>query len=186
MTNAWNAEHAARIRPFEQADWTAVWRLLHATFLAADTYAFAPESSEAEIHRAWVELPAATFVACASDGSVLGTYFIKPNQPGLGAHVCNCGYVVAPEAQGQGLASAMCAHSQAQALAMGFRAMQFNLVVATNTRAVRLWQRLGFSVVGTLPGAFHRGRVEFVDALVMYKTLVAPARAAKDGSLGTG
>jgi ribosomal protein S18 acetylase RimI-like enzyme len=159
------------IRPFEERDWPSVWPLLHNTFLAGDTYAFPPESTEPEIHRAWVEVPAATFVACSNAGLVLGTYFLKPNQPGLGSHVCNCGYVVAPEARGRGVASAMCEHSQAEALSMGFRAMQFNLVVATNERAVGLWQKLGFSVVGTLPGAFRHQRLGFVNAFVMFKTL---------------
>lgn len=160
------------IRSITPADWPAVWPLLQATFQAGDTYAFAPESTEAEIHKAWVELPAATFVACSAGGQLLGTYFIKANQAGLGAHVCNCGYVVAPAAQGQGVASLMCEHSQTQAIAMGFRAMQFNLVVATNERAVRLWQHLGFAVVGTLPGAFRHRALGYVDAHVMFKTLV--------------
>ncbi len=159
------------IRRFETADWPAVAALLHATFLTGDTYAFSPDSSDAEIHDAWIERPTATFVAYSDAGQLLGTYLIKPNQPGLGSHVCNCGYVVAPEAQGQGVASALCEHSQQQALAMGFRAMQFNLVVATNERAVRLWQRLGFAVVGTLPGAFRHQQLGLVDALVMFKTL---------------
>jgi len=161
------------IRPLVPADWSGVWTVLQATFQAGDTYAFAPESSEAEIHKAWVELPAATFVACGAEGQLLGTYFIKPNQTGLGAHVCNCGYVVAPAAQGQGVASLMCEHSQQQAVAMGFRAMQFNLVVASNVRAVRLWQHLGFAVAGTLPGAFRHRTRGYVDAHVMFKTLVA-------------
>jgi RimJ/RimL family protein N-acetyltransferase len=161
------------IRRFHESDWPAVWPILRVTFEAGDTYAFAPDSTEAEIHRAWVEVPSATHVACAPDGQVLGTYFIKPNQPALGAHVCNCGYVVAPSAQGRGIAAAMCAHSQAEAVAMGFRAMQFNLVVATNERAVRLWKRLGFSVVGTLPGAFRHLRLGYVDAHVMFKELSA-------------
>jgi RimJ/RimL family protein N-acetyltransferase len=160
------------IRPFQAADWPATWPFLRATFEAGDTYSFSPQSTEAEIHRAWVETPAATFVACAPDGPVLGTYFIKPNQPGLGNHVCNCGYVVAPDAQGQGIASALCEHSQREAVQMGFRAMQFNLVVSTNERAIRLWQKLGFSVVGTLPGAFRHRQIGFVDALVMFKALV--------------
>ena len=161
------------IRPFQAADWPAVWPILRTTFQAGDTYAFAPESTEAEIHKAWVELPAATFVALGAGGEIWGTYFIKPNQAGLGAHVCNCGYVVAPTAQGQGVASLMCEHSQQQAVAMGFRAMQFNLVVASNVRAVRLWQHLGFAIVGTLPGAFRHHTLGYVDAHVMFKTLVA-------------
>jgi len=126
------------IRRFHETDWPEVWRILQATFEAGKTYAFSPDSTEAEIHKVWVDIPSATYVACTPDGQVLGTYFIKPNQPGLGAHVCNCGYVVTREAQGQGIASAMCEHSQAEAKSMGFRAMQFNLVVSTNERAIRL------------------------------------------------
>jgi len=160
------------IRRFEAADWPPLWALLRATFDTGDTYAFAPDSREADIHKAWIELPAATFVACGADGHLLGTYYIKPNQPALGAHVCNCGYVVAPAAQGQGIATSLCEHSQREAVSMGFRAMQFNLVVSTNERAVRLWQRLGFAVAGTLPRAFHHQRLGYVDALVMYKELV--------------
>jgi len=159
------------IRGYEESDWPAIWPFLRTTFEAGDTYAFSPRSTEAEIHRAWVELPSATYVACDSDGRVVGTYFIKPNQPGLGSHVCNCGYVVAPEAQGRGIAAAMCEHSQREAVSLDFRAMQFNLVVATNERAIRLWKKLGFSVAGTLPRAFHHQRLGFVDALVMYKEL---------------
>ncbi len=165
------------IRPYTAQDWPALWPFLHATFAAGETYAYAPHSTEAEIHRAWIEAPAASYVACADDGRVVGTYYIKPNQPGLGDHVCNCGYIVAPAAQGQGIAAAMCVHSQQVAVALGFRAMQFNLVVATNQRAVRLWQRLGFAVIGTLPGAFRHARLGDVDALVMFKSLANRAAA---------
>ncbi len=158
------------IRPLRETDWPAVWPLLQSTFAAGDTYAFAPDSSEADIRKIWVELPLATFVAVEGE-TLLGTYFIKHNQPGLGSHVCNCGYVVAPAARGQGVAAAMCEHSQRFARAQGFRAMQFNFVVATNERAVKLWERLGFAVVGRLPGAFHHRQLGYVDALVMFKSL---------------
>jgi ribosomal protein S18 acetylase RimI-like enzyme len=161
------------IRPFHDADWPAVWRMLQATFAAGDSYSFPPDSSEAEIRRIWVESPSATFVATDPGGAVIGTYFIKANQPGLGSHVCNCGYVVEAQARRSGVAAAMCEHSQDQARALGFRAMQFNFVVATNESAVRLWQRLGFAVVGRLPGAFRHQKLGFVDALVMFKPLVA-------------
>lgn len=160
------------IRPLEAADWPAVWALLAPTFARADTYSYPPDISEPTAHAAWVEAPAATFVACDADGTVLGTYFIKPNQPGQGAHVCNCGYVTADAARGRGVAAAMCEHSQGEASSLGFRAMQFNFVVSTNEGAVRLWQRLGFAIVGTLPGAFRHPTRGYVDAYVMFKALV--------------
>ena len=160
------------IREYREADWPRLWPILRETVRAGETYTFSPQSTEEEIRRAWIEAPARTFVACDGEGRIVGTYFIKPNQPGLGSHVCNCGYVVPPDSQGKGVASLMCEHSQTQAIAMGFRAMQFNFVVATNLRAIRLWERLGFSVVGRLPGAFHHRKLGYVDAMVMYKQLV--------------
>jgi len=167
-----DGHHSMLIRRHEAGDWPALWALLHETFRDGDTYAFAPDSTEAEIRRVWIEVPLATYVARDPDGTLLGTYYLKANQPGLGAHVCNCGYVVAPAAQGQGVATAMCEHSQHEARKLGFRAMQFNLVVSTNVRAVQLWQRLGFAIVGTLPKAFCHLRLGEVDAYVMYKRLV--------------
>ena len=160
------------IRPFQTEDWPAVWSLLQITFASGDTYAYAPESTEAEIQQIWIEAPLATWVACTVDGSLIGTYKLQINQPGLGAHVANCGYVVAPAARGQGVAAQMCEHSQTEARRLGFRAMQFNLVVSTNTGAVRLWQKLGFRIIGTLPGAFAHRQLGDVDAHVMYKSLV--------------
>lgn len=161
------------IRRYQPDDWAAVWPLLRDTFASGDTYAFAPDSSEAEIRRAWIDAPQSTWVAIDdATGALLGTYILKPNQPGLGGHVCNCGYVVALAARGRGIASAMCEHSQDEARARGFRAMQFNLVVSTNEDAVRLWQKLGFAIVGTLPGAFRHADRGYVDAYVMFKTLV--------------
>jgi ribosomal protein S18 acetylase RimI-like enzyme len=161
------------IRPYRDADWPQLWPLLRDTFAAGDTYAIAPDSTEAEIHRAWIEAPQSTWVAVDDAGdTLLGTYILKANQPGLGGHVCNCGYVVAPAARGRGIASAMCQHSQDEARRQGFRAMQFNLVVSTNEGAVRLWRKLGFAIVGTLPGAFRHAQRGYVDAYVMFKTLV--------------
>jgi ribosomal protein S18 acetylase RimI-like enzyme len=160
------------IRRFSEEDWPWVWPFLRATFEAGDTYPYAPDSSEAEIHKAWVEMPHASYVACADDGAIVGSYTLRANQPGLGSHVCTCAYVVAPERRGQGYGTLMCEHSQLEAASTGFRAMQFNLVVSTNDRAVRLWQKLGFATVGTLPRAFHHERFGYVDALVMYKEIV--------------
>ena len=159
------------IRPYSPADWPAVWQILEPVFRAGDTYAFSPAIGEDEAHHAWIEKPLATFVAETADGEIAGTYYLKPNQPALGAHVCNCGYVVAESARGQGIATRMCRHSQQEARGRGFRAMQYNLVVATNEGAVRLWQKLGFEIVGRLPGAFRHPRLGYVDAFVMYKRL---------------
>src|SRR5689334_18329625 len=119
------------IREYCATDWPGTWPMLRDTIRAGDTYTFSPHSTEEEMREVWVETPAKTFVACDPQGRILGTYFIKANQPGLGAHVCNCGYVVAAAEQGRGIAALMCEHSQAQALAMGFKAMQFNFVVST-------------------------------------------------------
>jgi len=168
-----------QLRPARPDDWPAIWSVLEPTFRRADTYTFAPDISETEARTAWMENPqASTFVACGTQGdarnTVLGTYLLKANQPGQGAHVANCGYVVSDAARGLGVASAMCEHSQREAIARGFRAMQFNFVVSTNEAAVHLWQKLGFAIVGTLPGAFRHPRHGFVDAYVMYKQLQKP------------
>lgn len=135
------AKIMAHIRPFEDRDWNDVWRILEPVFRAGETYPFAPDISRDDAFDVWIAKPARTYVVVGDENSVLGTYFIKPNQPHFGSHVCNCGYAVAQNAQGKGVASMMCLHSQQEALAQGYRAMQFNFVVATNTRAVRLGKR---------------------------------------------
>jgi RimJ/RimL family protein N-acetyltransferase len=161
------------IRPFEASDWPSLWPILHAIFAKGDTYTYSPDSSEDEMFAAWTRIPRATYVACDESGQVLGSYFIKANQPGNGSHVCNCGYVVSENARGKGIASLMCGHSQSTALDLGFLAMQFNFVVSTNRGAVRLWQKLGYDIVGTLPRAFRHPQAGLVDAYVMYKWLAA-------------
>lgn len=159
------------IRRFKDEDWNQVWTILEPVFRAGETYAFSTEISETEACDVWVVKPEATYVAVDDKGAVIGTYYIKANQPERGAHVCNCGYVVSESARGQGLATAMCLHSQKEAVELGFRAMQYNLVVSTNTTAVKLWKKLGFQMVGTLPEAFHHPRDGFVDAIIFYKQL---------------
>ena len=158
-------------RPFISADWPAVWSILEPAFRAGETYAFSPDISAGEARRVWVDIPKRTYVAVEDDGNVLGTYYIKPNQPALGAHVCNCGYVVAEVARGMGVASRMCEHSLQEALGLGFEAMQYNLVVSTNEAALHVWKKYGFEIIGTLPEAFRHSRLGLVDAHVMYKKL---------------
>lgn len=160
------------IRLFEEKDWEATWQVIELVFQAGTTYAFSPEITQAEAHRVWIETPSATYVAVDENDEILGTYFIRPNQPALGAHVCNCGYIVAEKARGRGIASQMCVHSQREAVASGFRSMQYNLVVSTNEDAIHLWKKHGFQVVGALPQAFRHPQLGYVDAYVMYKRLV--------------
>ncbi len=108
---------------------------------------------------------------CVDQGTLLGTYFLHPNRPGGGAHVANTGYMVAPSAAGRGVGRALCLHSLERARERGFRAMQFNFVVSTNERAVKLWRSLGFDIAGTLPGGFRHPTLGYVDAYVMYRQL---------------
>ncbi|KKZ11648.1 MAG: acetyltransferase [Candidatus Synechococcus spongiarum SP3] len=160
-----------RIRPLRLEDWPATWQMMKPVVQAGETLAFDPAMDAEAGYAVWVQAVQQAFVAVAADGQVLGTYHIKPNGPTLAAHVCNCGYVVATTARRQGIGSLMFSHSQDQALRLGFRAMQFNLVVSTNTAAVQAWQRNGMAIVGTLPGAFEHQRLGFVDAHVMFKVL---------------
>ncbi len=156
------------IRSYAAADAAAVWDILCPIFRAGDTYAVDPEISESDALAYWTANHC--FVAEAG-GEILGTYYLKTNQPGGGAHVCNCGFATSPAARGRGIARAMLAHSLEQAVALGYRAMQFNFVLASNTRAVDTWQRAGFDVVGRLPNAFRHPETGYVDALVMFKDL---------------
>ncbi len=160
------------IRRYESQDWPGVWSILEPIFRAGETYAVPLDISEQDARRMWTGSPKKVFVAEDRDsGQILGTYYLKPNYDGPGDHVCNCGYAVSVNARGRGVASLMCQHSQTEATSNGFRAMQYNLVAASNGGAVRLWKKLGFHIVGTLPGAFRHPSLGFVDAHVMFKQL---------------
>ena len=159
------------IRKFEENDWDQLWPILEPVFRAGETYPYPTDISKEEAHQVWIEQPQETFVSVTEDGQMLGTYYIKPNQPGLGSHVCNCGYVVDENVRGSGIASNMCTHSQVMARKLGFKAMQFNLVVSTNTGAIKLWKKCGFQLIGILPKAFNHPKWAYVNACVMYKEL---------------
>ena len=161
-----------QIRPYEPADWPEVWALLEPVFRAGETFPHDPAITPEQAQVAWVEQTQAVMVAVDSSGTVVGTYYLKPNSLALGAHVANAGYVVAEHYRRQGIGSRLCQHSLQAARRLGFQAMQFNLVVSTNTAGIRCWQRNGFQVVGTLPGAFRHRRLGYVDALVMVQGLV--------------
>jgi len=160
------------IRRYERQDWESVWAILEPVFRAGETYAFPRDISAENARLAWTCEPKEAFVAVdEASGRLLGTYYLRPNFDGPGSHVCNCGYVVSEHARGRGVASRMCEHSQREAASCGYRAMQYNLVVATNEGAVRLWRGMGFDIVGTIPDGFLHPRLGFVDAHVMYKLL---------------
>ncbi len=158
------------IREAAEADFGAIWNIFHPIVKAGTTYAFNPDTTKDEAFNLWMNQPRRTFVA-EENGEILGTYYIKANQAGPGSHIANCGYMVGKNAQGKGIATKMCEHSQEVALLLGFKGMQFNSVVSTNTRAVALWKSLGFETIGTLPKAFEHPQDGYVDAHVMFKWL---------------
>jgi ribosomal protein S18 acetylase RimI-like enzyme len=157
------------IRPAQSSDLDAIWSILEPVIRAGDTYTLPNDLSREAALSYWLSDEHEVFVA--EDDDVLGTYYMRANQRGGGSHVANCGYMTASTACGRGVASAMCAHSLEHARGRRFRAMQFNFVVRTNERAVRLWQRHGFRIVGHLPKAFLHPELGYTDAYVMYREL---------------
>jgi L-amino acid N-acyltransferase YncA len=158
------------IRQATREDDEAIWSILEPVVRAGETYTLPRELNREEALRYWFSPAHEVFVA-ETEEAVVGTYYLRPNQSGGGAHVANCGYMVAEQAGGRGVAGTMCLDSLSRARERGFRAMQFNFVVSTNERAVRLWTGLGFATVGRLPGAFLHPALGYVDALVMYRAL---------------
>ena len=159
-----------QIRPAQASDVTAIVEIILPVIREGTTYALDSDMSEAAAVAYWMDPDKETFVA-EENGLILGTYNMRPNQAGGGRHVCNCGYMTRAAASGRGVARKMCEHSLEHARARGYRAMQFNFVISTNERAVRLWQSMGFEVIGRLPGAFQHPVQGYVDALVMYQAL---------------
>jgi ribosomal protein S18 acetylase RimI-like enzyme len=159
------------IRIATPTDVEGILQVIEPVFRAGETYTIPQDISSQEALAYWFADPHEVFVYEDSSG-ILGTYFLQANQQGNGAHVANCGYITAAQASGRGIARAMCQHSLARAKERGFRAMQFNFVVSTNERAVKLWQSLGFAIVGQLPKAFSHPRLGFVDAFVMFREII--------------
>lgn len=163
-----------QIRRAKSEDTEAIWSIFQAVIRTGDTYVYPPDTPEEDLAKLWLAPSMHTYVAQEED-QILGTYIIKANFPGRGSHVANASYMVDPAAHGRGIGSAMGLHSLEKARRLGFRAMQFNLVVGSNSAAVHLWQKLGFAIVGTLPEAFNHQKLGFVDAYVMYRSLIDPA-----------
>lgn len=157
------------IRPITDADWPGVWPIVEAVTRAGETYTYPLDMTEAQARAMWTPpTPGGTLVA-VEDGRVLGAAKIIPNQQGNGAHVANGSFMVAPEARGRGVARALGEAALVFARAAGFKAMQFNAVVETNTVAVALWEKLGFRIVGTVPDAFDHPTHGLVGLHIMYR-----------------
>ncbi len=163
-------DSAKHIREAREDDFGEIWALIQPIISQGETYPYPRDTTRSEAERLWMHVPHKTFV-WEENGKIRATYYLKPNQQGAGNHVCNCGYMVAPAARGKGIARALCEHSQTVARELGYKAMQFNLVVSTNASALKLWQSLGFATVGRLPGAFRHPTQGYVDAIVLYKWL---------------
>jgi GNAT superfamily N-acetyltransferase len=158
-----------------ETDWlTGIWPIFREVVRAGDTYTFAPDIDEATARQQWMlPAPAGVFVAVKEDdGAIIGTSFLRANQPALGGHVANAAFMVAGVAAGHGVGRALAEHALEWARGGDFSAMQFNFVVSTNVRAIALWKHLGFAIVGTIPEAFqHQGLGRKVDAFVMHRFL---------------
>jgi GNAT superfamily N-acetyltransferase len=158
-------------RPATEADWPAIWPTWHWIVAAGDTYTWAPETGEAAARDLWMLPPPAEVWVAVGDGAVVGTALLKPNQPGLGDHVANAAFMVDPAVAGRGVGRRLAERILARAAEAGYAAMQFNAVVGTNTRAIDLWRSLGFTIVGTVPGAFRHAVHGPTDLHVMYRKL---------------
>jgi L-amino acid N-acyltransferase YncA len=159
------------LRDAETADADAIWAIFQAVVAAGDAFPFPDDMSRADALAYWFA-PNTHVRVAEADGRVVGSYSVRPNQPGRAAHLANGAYLVAPDARGLGVGRALGDDSIRECRRLGYRGMQFNLVVATNEPAVRLWTAIGFRVVGTVPGAFRHAALGYVDAHIMYCSLL--------------
>lgn len=151
-------------------DYDAVWEIFHRVVMRGDTYAFDPHTPKEALHQLWFASYMSTWVAVLGE-RLVGTYTIKPNHTGLGSHIANASYMVHPDWQGKGIGKQLCKHSLDIARQQGYLGMQFNLVVSTNETAIRLWRKMGFRIIGTIPKGFRHTQLGWVDAYVMFREL---------------
>lgn len=162
--------HNITIRLTEPKDHDAIWQIFHDCAVPGDTYEYSPDISKQDALTLWINDKQHTYVA-EYQGSIVGTYILKANRLALGAHVANCGYMVAKNTRGLGVGRAMAEHSFIEAKSMGFHAMQYNFVVSTNEIAVKLWKKLGFKIIGTIPNGFNHQQQGYVDVHIMWRAL---------------
>lgn len=159
------------IRPATEADKPQIWRVLEPVFREGKTYPVDHDIDQNGAFAYWFA-PNKRIYVCEIDGEIVGTFYICPNSTGPADHICNCGYATAPEARGKGVATAMCKYSFEAAKKLGYRGMQYNLVVTTNSVAVHLWQKLGMTIIGTAPSVFRLPDGTYADAHIMFKSLL--------------
>jgi L-amino acid N-acyltransferase YncA len=155
----------------QEKDYDKVWEIFSSVIRTGDTYVFDPGTPKEMLHKHWFSESVDTFVAVDDNEEVLGTYIIKPNQIDLGSHIANCGYMVNANYRGKGTGRLLCEHSMKFAKEQGYLGIQFNMVVSTNIRAVKLWQKFGFKITGTTPKGFKHKALGLVDTYIMFKEL---------------
>jgi ribosomal protein S18 acetylase RimI-like enzyme len=158
------------IRPATTADHNEIWDIIKEVISSGDTLVFDPDSSKEKMLAYWFKDNQHTYAAII-DNQIVGTFFLRDNQPDMGSHIANAGYITAPSASGQGIGKAMGEFSLKEAKRLGYKAMQFNIVVKSNEKAVRLWQRLGFKIIGEIPEAFDHKQHGLTNAFIMYQKL---------------
>ncbi|QDK79996.1 GNAT family N-acetyltransferase [Spirosoma sp. KCTC 42546] len=158
------------IRKATPADQEPIWEIIKPVIASGDTYVFDPNSSKEKMLAYWCGPDKHTYVA-ERNGIIVGTFVLKDNQPDLGSHIANGSYMTAPSASGQGVGKAMGAFSIEEAKRLGYKAMQFNIVIKSNEQAVRLWEKLGFTIIGEIPEAFNHQQNGLTNAYIMYRKL---------------
>jgi len=158
------------IRKAANQDKPAVWQIIKSVISGGDTYVFSPDSTEEEMTTYWFSAEKHVYVA-ELDGEIVGTMWLKANQPGLGSHVGNAAYMVSPNAKGKGVGRKMAEFSIEEARRLGFKSIQFNIVVKSNENAVKLWQSVGFEIIGEIPDAFNHSKNGMTNAYIMYRKL---------------
>jgi L-amino acid N-acyltransferase YncA len=164
-----------RIELATEKDWPGIWAIFRDVISTGDTFAYAPETTEAEAHDLWMRrgthgTGAEPYIV--RDGEeIVGTFTLRPNHHGLGSHVANAGYMVKASHRGRGIARAMCQFSIEEARRQGYLSMQFNYVVSTNTKAVELWQSMGFAIIGIAPKSYRHAQFGLVDIYIMHRML---------------
>jgi ribosomal protein S18 acetylase RimI-like enzyme len=151
-------------------DRAAIWEIFEKVIQTGDTFVFDPQTPKEDLEKLWFAPGMNTYVA-EENRKITGSYFIKPNQVGLGSHIANCGYMVHPDARGKGIGRELCDHSIFMAHKLGYKGIQFNIVVSTNITAVKLWEQSGFKIIGAIPGGFHHRELGYVDAYIMFREI---------------